>query len=190
VTMLGWTLRRGSRDAFGALLDAGADASLSEHNADPTPNADNGRTVLHYAAMIEDPAFLQMLLAHHVSPDLRASGGEVALDESILADCDKQFHQLIAAHANLNAPDEVGDTPLHIAVQTSSLERALDLLNAGANPTARNSTGKTFQTYLHMTPENVLSQPGKERIAKIENWLTQHQVPLEPRVSASSQNNR
>jgi ankyrin repeat protein len=181
VTMLGWTLRRGSHEAFAILLDAGADATVSEHDPDLTPNADNGRTVVHYAAWIEDPAFLDMLLAHHVSPDLRTSGGQVPLDESILADCDKQFHQLIAAHANLDSPDESGDTPLHLAVQTNSYERALDLLNAGADPTARNRIGKTFQAYLHMIPENVLSQQGRQRIADIESFLTQHHVPIEPR---------
>lgn len=184
VTMLGWTMRRGSRDAFETLLDAGADATVSEHDTTPTPDRDNGRTVVHYAAMIEDPAFLEMLLAHHVSPDLRTTAGDVPLEESILSDCDKQFHRLIAAHANVNAADRMGDTPLHLAVGTNSFERALDLLNAGANPVARNSTGKTFQIYLHMTPENVLSQQGRERIAKIDAWLTAHQVPIEPRFDS------
>lgn len=180
ITMLGWTMRRGSREAFESLLDAGADATVSEHDTQQIPDRDNGRTVVHYAAMIEDPAFLEMLLAHHVSPDLRTSARDVPLEESILSDCDEQFHRLIAAHANLNAADEVGDTPLHLAVLSNSFERALDLLDAGADPTVRNSTGKTFQAYLHLTPERVLSEQGRERIARIESWLALHRVPIEP----------
>jgi uncharacterized protein len=181
LTLLGWTLRRDSRDAFETLLDAGADATVPEHDLSRTPDADSGRTVVHYAAMNDDPIYLEMLLAHHVSPDVHTPEGVTPLVAAIMSDCDKHFHRLIAAHANVNTADTLGYTPLQDAVLSNSFQRALDLLNAGADPTARNKLGKTFQAYLHLTPERVLSKQGREVLAQIDGWLIAHHIPLEPR---------
>jgi hypothetical protein len=182
LTMLGWAMRRRSPDAFAALLDAGADATVSEHYPSTAMDRDAGRTVVHYAAMDENPAYLDMLLAHHVSVDVRTNAGDVPLVDAILSACDKHFHRLIAAHANVNAADSSGDTPLHVAAQTNSFERVIDLLNAGADPTMRDRIGNTFQIYLRMTPEKVLNTQARTLLAQTDSWLIQHHVPIERRA--------
>lgn len=60
VTLLEWAIWNRRPRALAALLEAGADPSL--------PGMD-GETVVHMAAMIEDPTYLEILLAHGAPVD-------------------------------------------------------------------------------------------------------------------------
>lgn len=79
--------------------------------------------VVHFAALTNVPAYLEIPLKHGADP---------------------------------NAPDRMGDTPLHVAARINAFARVLDLLEAGAGPRATNQRGSTFQEYLDQTPTDIL----------------------------------
>jgi hypothetical protein len=90
---------------------------------------------------------------------------------------------LIAAGANLEVAESNGDTALIIAAESNSFDQVIELLHAGANPLAghkiRGRPDTTFQGFLNMTPENVMSAEGKRKKAEIRAWLVAHNVAVE-----------
>lgn len=172
VTLLDWALRREKPESFNLLLQAGAD---------PASPGLATRSAVHDAAIADDTSYMSMLVARHANLNVTTHDGETPLVLALVSGCDKQFHMLIAAGADVNVSDAVGNTSLHTAAMINQFGDALELLQAGANPLARNRTGITFQRYLHMTPESVLSAQGKAGIAKIHQWLNAHHIPVEAR---------
>ena len=134
------------------LLAAGADV-------DARDNA--GRTPLH-AAVENRCGFrsLELLLGGGADPQAQDLGGNTPLhlaaryadvlegfDEDFAercfrADCGQHHLMLLAAGANLEARNQVGDTPLHEAVRRRRPVVAA-FLEAGADPAARNASGAT-----------------------------------------------
>lgn len=171
VTLLQWALLNQRLDSFKALLQAGAD---------PAQPGVDGDTVVHMAAMANDASYLAELLARGVDPNVRnPESGAGPLRSALMGEREAQFHALLAAGADPNLADRLGNTPLHVAAQINEPERALDLLKAGADPGARNAQGATFQRYLFMTRASLLSAPARQRREEVEAWLTSHGVALE-----------
>lgn len=169
VTLLDWSMRRQNPAAFRLLLDAGADPTARDVNHD---NAMRG------AVHNDDTTYLATLLAHGVDPNTAVRYGQTALMEAIMTGCDREFHMLLAAKGiDLSRRNESGETALFTAMITKG--PVLELLNAGADPRAKDKLGHTFQTYLNMTPENVLSAEAKKEKEAILAWLRAHDVPLE-----------
>lgn len=171
VTLLQWAVLNRSLAGMKALLDAGAD---------PRQTGMDGDTVVHTAAMADDPTYLAELLARHVDPDLpNAGNGAGPLRAALMGDRETQFRALLAAGANPNRADRLGNTPLHVAGQINEPARALDLLEAGADPAARNAQGVTFQRYLFMTKPALLNAETRRRREAVEAWLAAHGIALE-----------
>jgi len=147
--------------------------------AEPAQADDNGDTVIRLAAMANDPAYLQVLLEHHVDPNTPQSlSGETPLASAMLGNRDRQFAMLLKAGADPGRTDHMGNTPLHIAAKINAFDRALDLLQAGAPPDAVNRQHCTFQCYLFMTPSSVLTKPAQVQQAAIVTWLQAHNVAI------------
>lgn len=171
VTLLQWALLNRSLAGMKALLDAGAD---------PSQTGVDGDTVMHMAAMANDTAYLSELLARGVDPNLRnAESGAVPLRAALMGERDEQFRALLAAGADPDIADRLGNTPLHVAGQINEPARALDLLNAGADPMARNAQGVTFQRYLFMTRAALLNDETRRSRGAVEAWLTAHDIAIE-----------
>ncbi len=171
VTLLQWALLNQRLDSLKALLDAGAD---------PKQPGVDGETVVHLAAMANDPAYLAELLARGVDPNVRnPESGAGPLRAALMGERETQFRALLAAGADPNLADRLGNTPLHVAGQINEPARALDLLDAGADPNARNAQGATFQRYLFMTRAALLNAETRKRREAVEAWLAQHGIPLE-----------
>jgi uncharacterized protein len=85
----------------------------------------------------------------------------------------------MAAGADPGRGDRMGNTPLHVAAKINATDRVLDLLEAGADPAARNRQGVTFQRYLDTTPIDVLSENARRGRERIAAWLREHQVAVE-----------
>lgn len=171
VTLLQWALLNRSIAGMKALLDAGAD---------PTQSGMDSDTVVHTAAMANDAAYLSELLARGVDPNVRnPESGAGPLRAALMGERDEQFRALLAAGADPNLADRLGNTPLHVAGQINEPERALDLLNAGADPITRNAQGVTFQRYLFMTRAALLNVETRRSREGVEAWLTAHDIPLE-----------
>ncbi|NUO77563.1 MAG: ankyrin repeat domain-containing protein [Lysobacter sp.] len=171
VTLLQWALLNQRLDSLKALLDAGAD---------PKQPGVDGDTVLHMAAAANDASYLTELLARGGDPNVRnPESGAGPLRAALMGEREAQFRALLAAGADPNLADRLGNTPLHIAGQINEPARALDLLQAGSNPTARNAQGVTFQRYLFMTRASLLNAETRKQREAVEAWLTGHGVALE-----------
>ncbi|HWL84976.1 MAG TPA: hypothetical protein VNO21_04205, partial [Polyangiaceae bacterium] len=81
--------------------------------------------------------------------------------------------------ANPSAADQLGNTALHVAGQINAGQYALDLLDAGADPSSVNRQGVTFQRYLFMTPEDILTDDARRQRGAVRTWLRAHAVPVE-----------
>lgn len=171
VTLLQWALLNQRLDSLKALLDAGAD---------PKQPGVDGDTVVHMAAAANDASYLTELLARRVDANVRnPESGAGPLRSALMGEREAQFRALLAAGADPNLADRVGNTPLHIAGQINDPERALDLLQAGADANARNAQGQTFQRYLFMTRASLLNAPTRKQREAVEAWLSAHGIALE-----------
>jgi ankyrin repeat protein len=158
-------------DSLKALLDAGAD---------PLQPGMDGDTVVHFAAKANDPAYLDALLARGVDPNVgNAITGAGPLSAALMGEAEPQFRALLKAGADPNRADRMGNTALHVAGQINEPARALDLLEAGADPQARNAQGVTFQRYLFMTRAALLNAETRRDREAVEAWLKARGIPLE-----------
>jgi ankyrin repeat protein len=177
-SMLECAVWKDKHSAFEALLNAGADTGHRDKA---------GETVLHYAGESENPVYVTELLARHLDPNVETSDHRTPLMLTILSKNGAAMRALIAAVANLEVAESNGDTALIIAAETNSFDQVIELLRAGANPMATHNIqgkpGMTFQVFLNMTPENVLSADGKRKKAEIRAWLEAHHVPVEQTAS-------
>lgn len=152
-------------EQFRSLLDAGAD---------PTSALEGGTTIVHVAAMVDDPTYLELLVEAGADVDVaNASSGETPLMAAMRADREPQFRRLLDAGADPDRADADGDTPLHVAGLIKAADRALDLLAVGADPAARNDQGATFKTYLDIRPAR-LSDAAQRRFDAVDVWLAEH----------------
>lgn len=176
VNLLQWALLNKSKAGLEALLAAGAD---------PKRGDDSGETVVHYAAKADDPAYLDILLSHRVDPNTpNTVTGATPLMSALLGEREEQFRKLLAAGAAPNLADRQGNTSLHLAAKINDSQRVLDLLAAGADATAKNKQGVTFQRYLNMTPVETLPDSGRRQREAIHAWLREHNVPIEDAAQA------
>jgi hypothetical protein len=117
---------------------------------------------MHHAALANDPAYMEVLLAYGADPNLpNTVTGHTPLMSALMGSRDSQFSALLAGGANPNLADHFGNTSLHQAAKINDFRHVLDLLEAGADPAARNRRGGTFQAYLYGTPERILSADGR-----------------------------
>ncbi|MCC7249199.1 MAG: ankyrin repeat domain-containing protein [Lysobacter sp.] len=171
VTLLQWALFNKSADGLEALLEAGAN---------PNQPGLDGDTVVHLAAMANDDAYLKILLAKGADPNApQAETGAMPLRSAMMGERVEQFRALLAAGADPNRADRMGNTPLHVAGQINEPARALDLLQAGADPMAKNLQGATFQRYLFMTRVDLLNAETRKDREAVQAWLTEHGIALE-----------
>lgn len=171
VTLLQWAVFNRNLPALRELLDAGAD---------PAQPGMDGDTVLHLAAMADEPAYLSELLRRGASPDLRnATTGAGVLRSALIGDRQAQFRMLLVAGADPNLADRMGNTPLHVAALVNEPARVLDLLADGADAARRNAQGVTFQHYLFTTRLDLLDAPTSAAWERVLDWLQAHGIPLE-----------
>lgn len=164
LTLAQWAVLIGDDRALGLLLAAGAPAGLAGLDGD---------TALHSAAMADDPRMLARLLRHLPGPpDLpNAETGRTPLFAAILAGRQRQIALLLAAGADPGWPDRMGNTPLHLAAQINDAALALQLLQAGAPAGARNRQGRTFRSYLALTPDRLLNRRARTERQALADWL-------------------
>ncbi len=167
ITLLQWAILNQQPKSLLALLDK---------NADPLQPGLQGNSALHTAASVKDPRYLQILLDRHLKPDVRNSiTSATPLAAAVMAGRQDQVMMLLAAGADPNLPDRLGDTPLHLAGKINAPELALLLLRAGANPALRNKQKATFQQYFAMTPVHLQTSEMQSKYQQLNEWLRSHQ---------------
>ncbi|MFE9580537.1 ankyrin repeat domain-containing protein [Nocardia sp. NPDC006044] len=171
ISLLQWALANLSKDAFTALLDNGATTRHTDQD---------GRSVLHYAAMAEDIWYLHALLTNDVDVDLvNPLTGNTPLMDAVLHGRREQRQLLLAAGADADIADNIGDTPLHLAGEIDDYDSIFDLLRAGADPTRKNRQQATFQRYLAMTPSRLLAADARRDREQLRTWLRDHGLPVD-----------
>lgn len=170
-TLLQWALLNKSLSGMEALLAAGAD---------PAQPGIDGDTVVHLAAMADDPRYLALLLRHGADPDARnPETGTTPLFSALRGKRGTQFEALLAAGADPDAADRGGNTPLHQAGKYNDPGHALKLLEAGADPRRRNVQDVTFQRFLFKPNEAALSGQARRDREAVRAWLRAHDVAVE-----------
>ena len=163
ITLLMWALLHGNLEAMTDLIKSGADPSLGD---------EDGYTVLHLAAKIENPDGLLTLLENDVSANLKNTQTCASpLFDAIISDRKDHFRYLLAHKANLKAQDDLGDTPLHIAAATGVPGYVPLLLQAGADPLQTNNLNQTFLPLYTLTPTENLTQEAQEERARVLTQL-------------------
>ena len=103
--------------------------------ADPNTRDDRGRTPLFAAAALKEPAVMRALLEAGADP--------LALTDTVL------MTGLVQAGADVNARNDMGETPLHLARRRNRLPAIRMLLELGADPEARDNTGRIADPDCH-----------------------------------------
>lgn len=151
-----------------------------DSDADPLLSNSDGDTAMHLAAASPNTEYLRQLLARGISPDTpNRITGRTPLFTALIYARDNQFAMLLAAGANPGSTDRMGNTPLHLAAQINNPARVLDLLQAGAPPKAQNRQGQTFQPYLFMISDRLLTVKARQARQDVVRWLQAHDIALE-----------
>lgn len=176
-TLLIEAIRNGKLASAQALLDSGANPDLADQD---------GQTAMHAAAFAADPAFLRAVLAHRGDPNARNPvTGATPLTAAILGLHPTQVKLLLDAGADPDLADHNRDAPIHSAARTNGGAILLQLLQAGADPMAKNSSGATFQDYYFGLSRNLLNARALDERRQVVAWLKAHQVPLHAGVDGS-----
>lgn len=163
VTLLEWAIWNRQPEALAALLQAGAD---------PAAAGMDGETVAHLAASVDDPRYLQVLIDHAAPVDQPgARAGRTPLFAAVQSRRVAQLELLLAAGADLQRADSMGDTPLHLAAQVNDAATALRLLQHGADPGARNRRGAVFSDALLAGSDSRLSPQARNDRQAVRQWL-------------------
>lgn len=146
-------------------------AMLLRRGADPNTTDYWGRTALHCVASTCWIDVLEALLTASADVDSRTPDGSTPLHEATRnTDAETRAIRILCQHgANLNARDNRGLTPLHVAMEKSMANAAQALLDLGADPTIRDAAGRTPVELVH---EAVREYPGiPEVVRRLNSWV-------------------
>lgn len=139
-----------------------------------------GRTPLHYAILASNAAALDGLL--RLAPDVnqRDKRGATALHDAAALGNDEAIRRLVQAGADVNLPakdrrEERNErTPLMAALEKESLPAVTALLDAGANPAAKTSSGRAALAFAlcdyHQELAPLLLSRGAPPEADVKCW--------------------
>lgn len=134
ITLPIWAIMKDNEIALNILLDAGVNSNVQTMQ---------GQTALMVAAERGMDTMVRALLAHGARADLQDALGNTALNllafEADISTDDTQRRQqniiaLLSEHASLDHYNNLGDTPLVIAVRRGQPYLVRLLIKAGANP--------------------------------------------------------
>ncbi|WP_416056339.1 ankyrin repeat domain-containing protein [Stenotrophomonas maltophilia] len=184
IPLLAWPLRARNLDGLQALLDNGADP-----NARAYKTVDGRRlgynNAMVYAAKMDDPRFLELLLKHGGDPNTRNSANETLLFQAFVAGNQWENVKLLVENgADVNEQNRgSADTVISWYTTRGAFEHAYWLLEHGADPTVMltSSTGEPDRMlvaehiYWGITTPDLL--PWQK---KCQQWLMARNIPRPP----------
>ena len=146
IPLLAWPLRARSLEGLVALLDAGADPNVreSKHMNGEMIHFNNAMV---YAAKMDDPRYLELLLKHGGDPNTRNINNETLLLQAFLSGNQwKNIQLLIENGADINESSlSMGDdTVLSWYTRRGGFDSAYWLLEHGADPTVSKPSSDRF----------------------------------------------
>ncbi len=156
MTPLCWALAHRSQETYRLLLESGAD-----------PNARTwGIPLVSWAARLEASEFLSLALQY--GGDANATAAETGATPIFEASDFRRIPNvrlLIAAGANLNSQDSMGETPMTSAAALNFYDIVYILLEAGADPEVTGNTGASLAWAIHTSLETM------DRSSPLYGWL-------------------
>ena len=184
IPLVAWPLRAKNLDGLRALLDNGADPNARAYKVVDGRRLGYNNTMV-YAAKLDDPRYLQLLLQHGGDPNTRNSAGETLLFQAFIAGNQwENVKLLIENGANINESNRgTADTVLSWYTTRGGFEHAYWLLEHGADPTVllKSSVGAPDRMLIaeHIfwgitTPDLLPWQ------RKCQQWLVTRDIPRPP----------
>uniref|UniRef100_A0A3Q3GPB0 Neurogenic locus notch homolog protein 1 n=1 Tax=Labrus bergylta TaxID=56723 RepID=A0A3Q3GPB0_9LABR len=150
-TALHLAARYARSDAAKRLLEASADANIQDNM---------GRTPLHAAVAADAQGVFQILIRNRATDlDSRMHDGTTPLILAARLAVEGMVEELINCHADVNAIDDFGKSPLHWAAAVNNVEAAIVLL--------KNSANKDMQNNKEETPLFLAAREGSYETAKV-----------------------
>ncbi len=181
IPVLAWPLRARSLEGLQALLEAGADpnARESKHMNGEMIHFNNAMV---FAAMMDDPRYLALLLKHGGDPNIRNVNNETLLFQAFISGNQwENVKLLVESGADVNESNRgTADTVLSWYTTRGGFEHAYWLLQHGAGPTVllKSSIGKPDRMliaehiYWGITTPDLL--PWQK---KCQEWLIARNIP-------------
>ncbi|KAM3518176.1 hypothetical protein MY4038_010161 [Beauveria bassiana] len=159
-TSLSWAAARGDHKVSQALLHAGADPRIPDHE---------GISPLLYAIKRSDVAGTRLLISHGADVTKREVYGGTALHAACVDyDNPELIELLVSANVDVNAMDFDGDTALHYTAWGSFHKSTAKLLELNADPYVRNVAG-----------DNVIHMAIYHRSPAVLSVLAKHGVRMD-----------
>lgn len=171
---------RGHRNAtalFWAMKSKKGFSELLELGADPNVVFDDGGTVLHWAAGMNDPTYIRLALEHGGDPNLAASVFQVSpIFETINFNTKDRIPDtlkvLIEYNADIEFKDETGDTVLLKAAAFDRFDICLYLLEKGADFKVKNDDGWDLKKTLEWRKTILLPDSQQAKwLYEVEKWI-------------------
>jgi len=140
-----WALAHQSKNGLAFLL---------EHGADPNKQlTSDGSSAMSLSAAAADSWYLREIIDHGGNVNLlNPFRNQTPIFDAMLALRDENVRILIAAHADLNAADKMGNAPAIVAAGQWRYDWVYAMLIAGADPTVQTPAGITLLTPVRRVP--------------------------------------
>jgi len=124
------------------------DILLAQPNVNKNSCDIHGNTPLHASVLLKLPFIAKKLIDKGVDLDAKNIYGETALHNAIGSiECNDILNTIIAKdpqnHARLNVQDNMGNSPIHIAVHSKNVEALQKLITVGAYTDSKDNLGLT-----------------------------------------------
>lgn len=119
---------------------------LLDHGADIETKDFHGRTALSFAAESGGEAVVRLLVENSANIESKDNTGRTPLfcaAQTVEVDTRAAIEVLLNKGAEVNSPSYAGETPLMLTAKHDLAETMQLLLERGADPEAKNNTGRT-----------------------------------------------
>ena len=119
-------------------------------------DSDTGETALHMVVKRHDDQWLEFLLAHGASPNVKDRLGNTPLHIAAATGDAEMITQLLQYGATINAVNNNGESPLILAIHAHDQAVTRLLVSSGADPRLRDTlAGKNAEDYAREDPRAV-----------------------------------
>ena len=116
---------------------------LVSEGANVNARNDDGGTLLHTLAWIDDVAVAEILMIFGADVDAKSNAGDTPLHYAAFAGNIEIAELFVSNEADIGVINNLGDTPLHDAAAEGHIEIVRFLVTSGANVNARNNANQT-----------------------------------------------